>query len=159
MVPLVPVILCLLPLPIGAALYRSAEKRSRVRWTAPALPEAKDKKNLQGLSQVPRQGGGPYRGEMALVQKGEAAAPMRVRRAAAIYFATGTVATSASLAVVFAVGWLGVLALPLGMIVAYASIRAGYNVLDGRKTVQRDGGMPAWMAKALERKRARLPAG
>lgn len=150
--PIVPLVLCLLPLPAGAALYRHLERRSRARWASPAAlaaaPEEAETTALQG----------PYRGRAALVRATPNQAPAPLRRAAAGWFATASLATSASLASLFLFGWFGVLALPIGAFVAWVSIRAGTNVLEGRTGRVARAGVPPWLEKALEKKRARLPA-
>lgn len=150
--PIVPLVLCLLPLPAGAALYRHLERRSRARWERPAALTTGD---VDGETTALQ---GPYRGPAALVKAAPEQAPPALRRAAAGWFATASIATSASLAALFFFGWFGVLALPVGAFVAWVAIRAGINVLEGRTGRVERAGVPPWMEKALEKKRARLPA-
>lgn len=146
--PILPVLLCLLPLPAGAALYHHAEKRSRARWIK-SEERAAATTSLQG----------PYRGEVAMVvASGEARAPAEARRGAALCFAASSVATSAGVGALLAFGPVGALALPVAAIVAFFAAKRGYDVLDGRSArPPRRGGIPTWMEKALERKRTRLP--
>jgi hypothetical protein len=147
-VPILPVLLCLLPLPAGAALYHHAEKRSRARWT-------KSEERVTSTTSLQ----GPYRGEVAMVvASGEARAPAEARRGAAACFAASSVSASVGIGALLAFGPVGALALPIAALAAFFAAKRGYDVLDGRTArAARRGGIPTWMEKALERKRARLP--